>query len=100
MELWIFGDLIIQNTKKFSYSQIVKENFGFILTTEDSNPKNIFTKMISSEIPVFTNNNELGSQPQQNKSTLPPETSNTTNDLNTTTASSQNENNQSEATRK
>lgn len=88
--------MVIQNTKKFSYAQIVKENFGLALNSEFSNTKNIFTKMISSEIPVFTNNNELDSN--QNQSNINLDETNITKEVISDNTSSQNETNQSEVT--
>ena len=53
------GDLVVQKCKKFSYVQILKNNLDFSKLYGNSENKNIFAKIINSEIPLFSSNNKL-----------------------------------------
>lgn len=53
------GDLIVKNTKKINYVDIIKDNISFTLENTDSN--NILTKIIASEMPILSSNTQINS---------------------------------------
>jgi stage II sporulation protein P len=58
-------DLLLQKAKKLSYTNILKENLGLINTSDNSSNENALAKIIHSEIPILTINNEIKNNTQE-----------------------------------